>query len=210
MAISRASNSSIQGGLPKFNDLWDGTTATSSFDTLGSVVLTGNSSSVTFSNIPQTYTHLQIRAISRTTRTNYSVEQVYMRFNGDTGNNYATHSFGVDGSTVYAYTGSFPNSWMHVGQTATDLATTNAFGTMVIDILEYKNTNKHKTTRSLSGVEPGATYTGFVYGAINLASGLWFKAGSGVTSDAINSITFITEVSGNFKQFSSFTLYGIK
>ena len=205
MGIRSLSTASISTGT-KRSKVWDQSAvySASSYESIATVTLSGNQSTVTFSSIPSDYKHLQVRAIGRTTRTNYSVEQVYMRFNSDTGNNYATHVFGGDGSSAYTYTGSFPNSWVYVGQIATDLATSNAFGTIVSDILDYKDTNKFKTIRSLSGVEPGATYSGTVYGASNLASGLW------MSTSAISSITLSTEVSGNFKQYSHFALYGIK
>ena len=85
MAISRASNSSIQGGLPKFNDIWDGTTATSAYDSLGSVLVpSGGLATITFASIPATYTHLQIKSFARSTRTRTGgFDQALVRFNGD-------------------------------------------------------------------------------------------------------------------------------
>ena len=44
-------------------------------------------SSVTFTNIPSTYAHLQIRYLSRSTVPNDST--TLMRINSDTGNNYS-------------------------------------------------------------------------------------------------------------------------
>jgi hypothetical protein len=56
---------------------------------------------VTFSSIPATYTHLQIRAI-----VNLMVVKILidvLRFNGDTGANYYTyHSLYGNGSSAYA------------------------------------------------------------------------------------------------------------
>ncbi len=127
-----------------------------------------------------------------------------MRFNGDTGNNYSTHVLGGDGGSVYTYNGSTPNSWVYVGQSTTNLAGSNAFGSSVVDVLDYTNSSKNKTSRTLNGTEPGATYTGNIYGTVNLASGLW------MSSSAIDSITFITELSGNFLINSKFALYGVK
>lgn len=206
MGIRSLRTASISTGV-KRSKVWDQSAVVippNSYESIQTVTLTGNQSTVTFSSIPSTYKHLQVRAIGRTTRTNYSVEQVYMRFNSDTGNNYSTHVLGGDGGSAYAYTGSFPNSWVYTGQIATDIAGTNAFGGFVTDILDYTNTNKYKTTRAVSAVEPNASYSGTVYGAVNLASGLW------MSTSAITSITFSTEVSGNFKQYSQFALYGIK
>ena len=78
-------------------------------------------------------------------------------------------------------------------------ATANAFGVTIIDILDYANTNKYKTFRSLVGSDTNDTN-----GAVGLASGSWRS------TSAITSITLSNNVSGNLAQYSSFALYGIK
>ena len=149
----------------------------------------GGAASITFSSIPSTYTHLQIRALVQTsTSTNY-----VLGFNSDAGTNYTAHRIMGDGASASAaaftglnktYVGYIPN--------------TTYPSSCVIDILDYANTNKNKVTRTLEGSDVnGAT------GYLTFWSGMWLNT-SAFTSIQMNPI------SGNFAQYSSFALYGIK
>jgi hypothetical protein len=155
----------------------------------------GGASSVTFSSIPSTYQHLQIRAIGSTS---IDVADSRYTFNGDTGNNYAWHLLVGNGSTAGAFQSTSLN---HLRGAPYLLKATNVFGVGVTDILDYANTNKNKTVRTLTGAEDNnATPT---YAQVQFYSGLW------MSTAAISSIT-ITCSSGNYPQYSSFALYGIK
>lgn len=150
----------------------------------------GGASSVTFSNIPQGYKHLQIRALSRSTfaATNTSI---VIRMNSDSNSNYSYHSLNGNGTTIGSYgvaTDSFAISQMYPGASAT----ASYFGGGVIDILDYANTNKFKTVRS---------FAGFV-GYVALMSSCWRNTA------AITTLTLTTD--GNFAQYSRLSLYGIK
>jgi hypothetical protein len=173
-----------------------------SYVSIATSTLSSSQASIEFTSIPQTYTHLQIRGIGRTSRTNYSVDQFYLQLNGSTSNDYASHILGSDGSTAFAYTGSLPDSVIYTGQIATNLASSSIFGAVIIDILDYTNTNKYTTTRALAGVDPNSA-TGTVYGAVNFASGLYNL------TTAISSIKIFGQI-GTLQQYSSFALYGIK
>ena len=61
-----------------------------SFESIATATGTGSNSTLTFSSIPQTYKHLQIRVMSRG---NAATDQdnLLIRFNGDTGSNYNSH-----------------------------------------------------------------------------------------------------------------------
>jgi hypothetical protein len=69
---------------------------------------------------------------------------------------------------------------------------------MVTDILDYANTSKYKTVRTLTGIDVNGN------GNIRLASGIWMNS-----PDAVSSIT-LTASSGNFNTYTTFSLYGIK
>jgi hypothetical protein len=71
------------------------------------------------------------------------------------------------------------------------------FSGEVIDILDYANTNKYKTTRLINGRDQNGS--GFI----------WFNSGLWQNTNAITSLTF-TAQNGNYAQYSSFALYGIK
>ena len=145
----------------------------------------GGASSITFSSIPSTYTHLQIKAFG-VTGTNFGVTA---QVNGDTGTNYTVHYLRGDGSSATANAGANFNI-MYAG-----VVYSSGPGVMVMDILDYANTNKYKTFRNLSGADINGG------GEIALQSGLWRS------TSAITSITF---TGGTWNQYSSYALYGIK
>jgi hypothetical protein len=149
-------------------------------------------SSIDFTSIPSTYKHLQIRAMASTSSSTAS----YFRFNSDTGSNYARHMLQGNGSSAAAYAGSSQTSMWFVS----DINVSPYVAGAVVDILDYASTSKNKTIRSLSGVDNNNTSGN---NAIIFASGLWMN------TNAISSIS-IFPLSGNFQQYSSFALYGIK
>jgi hypothetical protein len=212
VAISRASDSSIQDGLPKYNDIWDGTTATSAFDSLGVVVVgSGGLASITFSNIPQTYTHLQIRGTAQDNRATYNTSSLDMRFNGDTAANYSDHvlqaswTAGSGAAQAFSDVSNTAISWSNQ---ITSTVATNVFGAFIIDILDYTSTIKSKTTRSLTGADANADASGF-RPVPRFASGNWRKNTSSVY-EGITSITFTSGFGSIISQYSQLALYGIK
>jgi hypothetical protein len=151
----------------------------------------GGSSSIDFTSIPSTFTHLQVRAMA----TASSSTATYFRFNSDTGSNYARHMLQGNGSSANAYAGSSQTSMWFIA----DINVSPYTAAAVVDILDYKNTSKYTTVRTLNGVDNNNT-TG--NNAIELTSGLWMN------TNAVNSIS-IFPLSGNFQQYSQFALYGI-
>jgi hypothetical protein len=161
----------------------------------------GGSASVTFSSIPSTYKHLQIRGIMRSSRATFGNGGSNYNFNGDTGTNYSWHSVQGDGSSATARNATTTNR-IATNSNAESGAPANTFGAIVFDILDYTNTNKYKTTRALAGVDINGTVAGYG-GIIELISGNWRS------TSAITSIT-ITADNPNYVQYTSFALYGIK
>ena len=150
---------------------------------------------VTFSNIPQNYTHLQIRGIGRITQAS-SDANIYIRFNSDSGTNYSIHYLYGNGASALA--GSSINDTVTIPFRITGAnSTANIFGVGVVDILDYANTNKFKTMRSLTGHDQ------------NGSGNVWMFSGNWRSTSAITSITF-TPDGGNFATNSSFQLYGVK
>ncbi len=165
------------------------------------IVDSGGTSSITFSSIPSTYTHLQVRGIARTTRATFANDGVKFNFNSDTGANYSRHSFQGSSSGGFDFSNGV-NQTYFFSQVAGDGGIANMFGTFVLDILDYKDTNKYKTAKILSGEDNNSSANQQV-GIIGLFSGLWQN------TNAITSIT-ISGFSGNLKQYSHFALYGIR
>jgi hypothetical protein len=161
----------------------------------------GGSATVTFSSIPSTYKHLQIRVFAKTNRGTYGRDEFSLQFNSDTASNYSWHTLYGDGGTASAY-GIGSDTKIDAGYIAGG-AGTSMFGAGIVDILDYANTNKYKTIRSLTGHDHNGVIAG-IHAIVNLNSGSWRS------TSAINSIV-IGVVSGTaFNQYSSFALYGIK
>jgi hypothetical protein len=137
---------------------------------------------------------LQIRAIGRRTNAESYYDNVNFYFNTDsTATNYYRHYLQGSGSTVsVGASNDYPNFIL-----PGDSQTANTYGALIIDILDYSSTSKYKTVRTLTGIDSNDAN-----GTIRFTSGLWKN------TTAINKITFVGNT--NFKQYSSFALYGIK
>ena len=169
----------------------------SDYESIATVsVGSGGSGTITFSSIPSTFKHLQIRGISRSNNATIANNSIGIRLNSDTASNYNSHFLLGDGSSVSGYTFG-TDSYMYLPTGGGGGATASVFGAFVIDILDYTNASKYKTLRSLSGVDNNGD------GNLRLASGLW------MTTNAITTI-LIDGRGDTFLQYSSFALYGIK
>jgi len=156
--------------------------------------------SVTFSNIPQSYTDLKIVVSIRNSRSGFDRAPLTMRLgNGsvDTGSNYSYRDLqGIDGSTA-ATTSS--GTYIQIGNTPSSTSATSTFGNMEIYIPNYTSS----TAKSIS-VDYGdeSTSTSWMVAALG---GLWNNTAP------INIITFQDFItSSSFLQYSTFTLYGVK
>lgn len=158
----------------------------------------GGTANIEFTSIPSTYTHLQIRGIARNTTSGGNLDYA-LRFNGDSStSNYAWHRLFGDGATTYGQWNTNPVGQAFIGITTQSTDTASTFASSVTDILDYAATNKNKTVRSLWGKDTNGA------GLVGLGSALWINS-----STAINSILVLPQ-SGNFAQYSSFALYGIR
>ena len=174
--------------------------STNSYESIATVTVgSGGQSSISFTSIPSTYKHLQIRAIGRNTAA-VTTAQAKIQINGDTGNNYTFHQMYGNGATAAADgygTGVINGITPSIRMTGAS-STSGIFGATVIDILDYANTNKNKTVRILLGQDQNGS------GDVQLVSGAW------LSTSAITSLSFTAQTSGDFAQYSSFALYGVK
>ena len=78
--------------------------AHTSYESIATVTVgSGGSSSIDFTSIPSTYTHLQLRMTARcTAQSGGNPTNVYLRFNSDSGSNYAWHQLAGNGSAASA------------------------------------------------------------------------------------------------------------
>lgn len=171
-----------------------------SYESIATVTVgSGGASDVEFTSIPGTYSHLQIRYIGRLTGSTNDTDTFHLQFNSDTSSVYADHILAGYGSAAFAG-GAANKAFIAQQYVAGGGLTASSFGAGVIDILDYANSNKFKTTRTLMGVSSNAT-TDINYAGIS--SGLWRS------TNAITSIKITPRVN-NLAEYSHFALYGCK
>jgi hypothetical protein len=163
----------------------------SSYDSIATTTVgAGGVSSITFSSIPSTYKHLQIRLFS-----NAGGNDTFYQFNGDTGANYTRHFLYGNGTSALAGSSISVDSGSIAYSAPT--ANTNVFGAAIFDVLDYANTSKNTTTRSITGFNNNGI------GLVVQYSGLWLNTA------AVSSIV-MRPYAGNFNQYTSVALYGVK
>jgi hypothetical protein len=193
MAITKLSVSTVKNGLLKSNKIWDQTSTfsnapTNSYFPIASyTVPSGGQASIIFGGIPQTYSHLQVRLF---TIVGSAGSGAYTYINGDTTQaNYREHVLYGNGTAASA--GSYQNSYMPQfcgGSTSP--------GSFVMDILDYRDTNKNKTLRGLGGYDANGS------GYIAFESLLWMN------TSAITSLQF-SPVGTTWSQYTNISIYGV-
>ena len=170
--------------------------STSSYESIASTTLGSDSNTITFSSIPSTYTHLQVRILAKDTAgaVGYHLE---WRFNSDGGANYPSHALQGDGSSATAagYTGLTYGTAVNIVATASHNA--SVYSGIIMDIHDYASTTKNKTVRVFGGYDNNGS------GVVGLDSSVW------LSTSAITSIVFTSD-GPNYKSGTQFALYGIK
>ena len=168
------------------------------FESIATITLNSSTSLLSFASIPQTYKHLQLRVIGKTDRV-LNRDSFRIQFNSDaTTSNYRTHFIVGDGTSPGSAEEGNTAGGVYYRLTGNSGAT-DIFGASIIDILDYTNTNKYKTTRCFGGEDVNGTN-----GEVYLGSSVW------MSSSAITSFLVVPNIGTNFMQYSSFALYGIK
>lgn len=198
MAVTKLSNSGITTGVLKYDSMLAGNPPydPAVFDSIATATGQGNAS-ITFSGIPSTYQHLQIRGITKSSTTTGSTTYWDINFNGDTTASYSRHRINASGTTVgvVAEIGQTSLRAYSLGSRGTD---SSRVGAAIIDIHDYVVTNKNKTMRQYGSICTGSASVT----ETSLSSGTWLNTA------AITSIT-ITIGAGTFDN-SVISLYGIK
>jgi hypothetical protein len=165
----------------------------SDYELIATAFGTGSSGTITFSSIPATYKHLQVRYTAKNTLSN---SFMLMRFNGITTNGaYRYHRLRGSGTVVSSSESGSTNA-IEMDASMASSTTTGAVSAGVIDILDYASSSKNTTIRALYG-QAGPANT------IYLASGALFNTA------AITSLSLITGAN-SFATTTRFSLYGIK
>ena len=161
-----------------------GASAATGFQLISTTLITSTTASVTFSAIPATYKHLQIRVVGRYTAA-VATANLTLRFNGDTGSNYGYQSMRGQGATISsAAPGSYQTSLL-TGDLTGASAAADSYGSSFIDVIDYANTTKIKTTKTFGG--NAASLDVFMF------NGTWNSTAaitSILVSDAVTSASF--------------------
>lgn len=167
-----------------------------SYESIATTTLGSAQSTITFSSIPSTFKHLQVRVFGF----GANIGTIFMRVNSDTNTaNYRSHFIVGTGASTIAGDLAGRAAYLTAGFTSQFIPTYPSVS--ITDILDYSNTNKYKTARSLSGSD--TNNTGTYNGDIALASGVWFN------TTAINRLDLFLDA-GNWGTYTSIALYGIK
>lgn len=170
-----------------------------SFESIQTVTAAGGESSLSFTSIPGTYKHLQIRWRSRVNSGGTTAESLWMRFNSDTSSVYNYHALYGTGSVAEANGDINLDRIYSLNSNAGSGMASNIFGVGIMDIHDYSSTTKNKTTRALCGCDANVSNANF---RVVLNSNLWRS------TSAITSISMFG--SDTFVAGSTFSLYGIK
>lgn len=179
--VSTYTQSWVSGVNPDFGE----------FDSIATITVGSTPvSEIVFSSIPQNYKHLQVRGIVRNSVTEGNFR---IQFNSDTAGNYSHHQLTGDGSGTASYSGA-SQSYITSGNFS---GVSGIFTGVVLDVLDYADTNKFKTTRSHTSFDRNGG------GSVYFCSGNWRST---------SAITSIRLYAGNdaIAQYSSLALYGIE
>jgi hypothetical protein len=168
------------------------------YDSLATVTVpSGGLASVTFAGIPSTYKHLQLRMIARgTAATTWLQHNITLNGVTGSGSYFAQHEIYGDGA-IAGGNADAASTYMSSGLVPGASQTANIYGAYVWDLLDYTSTNKNKVAREIWGVD------------LNGGGYIDFRSSLALNTNAITSIT-VTCSSGNYTQYSSFALYGVK
>ena len=167
---------------------------TTAYESIATYTAAGGESSFTFTSIPQTYAHLEVRVLSR--RPSGTGHVIALQLNNDTGSNYSWHNVYGNGATAFAQASTnidyIDTFWPHSGSNLS-----GQYGAGTIQILDYSSTTKNTTVKALGGGDANGS------GGIYLTSGAWYNTA------ALSTLKIFfrgdTVVAG-----SSYSLYGIK
>lgn len=183
-------------------------TVSSSYESIATVTVSSAQPTITFNNIPQTYTHLQIRAIVRFDCNGIS-QLAVCRVNSDTGSNYiygnqysswgnGTGSVGIDGdpTSPISYLPYMPHA-----NGNTSGSPTYFYSLGIINIRDYSNTNVWTSFDSLSCWNSNN----------NSEASTRFVAAAWKSTAAVTRLDFyVGNFVDNFMPQTQYALYGIK
>jgi hypothetical protein len=175
-----------------------------SYESIATVYLSSaGASTVDFTNIPQTFAHLELRYSAWTDRTSNHLDDVRFNFGNssiDTGGNYNYRAFGIEGigGGAFAVQVTGGGTYMQSGLCVGGASYPNGIG--IFTIPNYTSTNIFK---SLHGPTGFTTNSGSNTNRYGMFQGGW------ASTSAITHIR-LTVANSNWARYSHFALYGLK
>ena len=164
------------------------------FDSIATATVT-TSTTVAFTDIPQNYTHLQIRWQARNNAA-VTTADVRMKMNGNPGVTYTYVYTNGSGTITGSAIGS--DSAVILGRSTGASSTATYFGAGIYDLFDYTNTTTFKSSFGINTDNQNTFGNHFYNGSTFLST------------SAITSLTITSEGSDLFVSGSTFALYGIK
>lgn len=172
--------------------------AAGAFELIQTATASGSSATITFTSIPSTYKHLQLRMVARSSQATTG-GQIFININSAfTGSDtiYNTHNLFANGSSVISQSLATGSTWQF-GRILSANDTASAHGATIVDLLDYTDTNKNRVMRYLSGANGTSA-------RLEFGSGLWRS------TTAVSSLYIQNDSLANWASGSRFSLYGIK
>lgn len=179
--------------------------STNSYESIATITTTSGGTAV-FSNIPQTYKHLQLRILGRGAKGGVNSDGCAMRFNNSSGNyNY----LGGRGMYGNAASGNAAQASPWIGVSSFGLAisqlsqgntTANTATSIIVEIPNYSSTSTTKNAQSISGYDTNGAQDQYCL----FLQGMWNDTA------AITQIEVVPNSSGGWAANSHLALYGIK
>lgn len=160
-------------------------------------ILGSPAASVTFSNIPQNFSHLKLVSTARSAAS-AAANELYARFNGDSSSNYSLQNMYAANASTVGVNGGI-STYCILSSIIGATGTANYPGMDTTFIHNYRDTTFFKGSVSLGG---------FVSDTTSNLSNL-FRINTWRSTSAITSIVLTTSSGSNFVTGSSFYLYGI-
>lgn len=149
---------------------------------IASATPTVGASSVRFTNIPQTFTHLQMRYFIRGSDAGGIAFTAMSLNQNEFTTNYSFHIIQGDGASASSSGGANAGGVSSLYSPAST-ATANVFASGIVDLLDYTNTNKNKVTRTLHGFDANGS------GQLVVSSGQLLSTGA-ITSIGLFNMLF--------------------
>ena len=199
--VYKLSANSVKNGRTVYGSMLAGNTAfiPASFESIATVNITDDTTAtIVFDNIPQTYTHLQLRGTLRNAKFAYATDFVFVEYNDNTDSSkYNYHILQGNGTTASALASA--SSKALIIHPANRNGSDN-FSSFVMDVFDYTNTNKFKPVRVLNGWDSDADSVGDCF----------FTSSVYESTSAITKINLTEAGVIKYKNLSQIALYGIK